>query len=511
MRGRSGGRCYSVPSDGGTECADCESASRSRRSFLQTIVVGSSSFGRSAQPAGARGYVRFPAKDLSNTYVFMRAGESLLEEDDTWSSNPLFLTNREAALSDMGQRQVVEACRYLKREGIDVTQGRYSLAASCADTADIVVEQLKLGRDRVVPEFTYLDGRGVGAWDFASLNKTQEAVWAMDVDEAGISGRGGRPPENDDGTPAETLGEQVTRLQNCISLLETLYTGDTILLIFPDGTGPALLSCCIGGIPLSRVHEFNYDSGEIRYDINYDSINALAAEPPSQDYLDIIQRGREELAELRRNPDALRNKKDLKFEEEQEKERLVLEARQLEDAKRNQEERIRQEQKRRDKREEEEKRKVEERQRSGGEDGGPVNPAVFAFAAIAGGAGVAMSGSGGDDESPVGVSTADNESTAEEMDISPVAVNGNSRQPEEDEVTRLGVSGVVNGMLTNGDMEDSSENMTATGGTAFNEEEYMADVQVEDAMESFEIEDYDEAWLGSITDILEETEVDANK
>lgn len=262
------------------------------------------------------------------------------------------------------------------------------------------------------------------------------------------------------------------------------------------------------------MHEFNYDSGEIRYDINYDSINALAAEPPSQDYLDIIQRGREELAELRRNPDALRNKKDLKFEEEQEKERLVLEARQLEDAKRNQEERIRQEQKRRDKREEEEKRKVEERQRSVGEDDGPVNPAVVAFAAIAGGAGVAMSGSGGDDESPVGVSTADNESTAEEMDISsdiPVAVNGNSRHPEEDEVTRLGVSGVVNGMSTNGDTEDSSENMTATGGTAFNEEEYMADVQVEDAMESFEIEDYDEAWLGSITDILEETEVDANK
>ena len=163
----------------------------------------------------------------------MRAGETLLEEDDIWSSNPLFLTNREAALSDLGARQVVEACRYLKKEGIQVTQGRYSLAAASADTADIVVDQLNLGRDRVVPEFTYLDGRGVGAWDFASLNKTLEAVWALDVDEAGISGRGGRPPENDDGTPAETLGEQVTRLQNCISLLETLYTGEALLPLLP--------------------------------------------------------------------------------------------------------------------------------------------------------------------------------------------------------------------------------------------------------------------------------------
>ena len=471
-------------------------------------------------------------KELSNTYVFMRTGESLLEEDDILSTNPLFLTNREAALSDLGQAQVVEACRYLKSEEIEITQGRYSLAASCADAADIVVDQLKLGRDRIVPEFTYLDGRGVGAWDFAAMNKTQEAVWALDVDEAGIAGRGGRPPENEDGTPAETLGEQVTRLQNCICLLETLYTGDTILLIFPDGTGPALLSCCIGGIPLSRVHEFNYDNGEIRYDVNYDSINALAAEPTPQYYLDIIQRGREELAELRENPDVLRNKKDLKFQDEQEKERLALEAVRLEDAKRNEEERIRKEQ---DRREMEAKRQLERKAvaESGGDDGGPVNPTtlgVVAFAAIAGGAGVAMSGSDGDGEQPLEESKGnftDNKSTAEETDIAvqgsdlasdiPAAVSGFPRQLGEDGVTRDEVAGGVNGMSTNGDTpqsdtsEGDSENMIATGsGTAFNGEDDMADVTDEDTMASFEIEDYDEAWLGAITDILD-TEVESDK
>lgn len=30
-------------------------------------------------------------------------------------------------------------------------------------------------------------------------------------------------------------------------VLESFYSGDTVLVIFPDGTGPALLSCLIGG------------------------------------------------------------------------------------------------------------------------------------------------------------------------------------------------------------------------------------------------------------------------
>ena len=41
-------------------------------------------------------------------------------------------------------------------------------------------------------------------------------------------------------------------------VLETQYSGDDILLIFPDGTSPALLSCMIAGIPYNRVHELEF-------------------------------------------------------------------------------------------------------------------------------------------------------------------------------------------------------------------------------------------------------------
>lgn len=138
------------------------SSETSRRSFLGAVVTGSTPlFG--SRTAAARGLVRFPCKDgLLNTYTFMRAGTSLLELDDVWSTNPLFLTNREAALSEVGEEEVRRACNLLKASGITPTVVRYSLAASCIDTANIVGEELKIGRDRLVPEFNYLDPRAIG-------------------------------------------------------------------------------------------------------------------------------------------------------------------------------------------------------------------------------------------------------------------------------------------------------------------------------------------------------------
>ena len=62
-----------------------------------------------------------------------------------------------------------------------------------------------------------MDPRAIGGWDFAALNATEEAVWALDADEAGTYGKGGKPPPNDDGTPAETLADAVVRLTNLVS------------------------------------------------------------------------------------------------------------------------------------------------------------------------------------------------------------------------------------------------------------------------------------------------------
>ena len=158
-----------------------------RRLFLRRSLHTLTLLGVQSGTANARGLARFPCKEpLLNTYHFMRAGTSLLEEENIWSTNPLFLTNREAALSELGDVQVRNACRFLKSQDITPTVVRYSLAAASVDSANIVGEELKVcrkiqffedvkcihcahdsvlsecyhywqvGRDRLVPEFNYM-------------------------------------------------------------------------------------------------------------------------------------------------------------------------------------------------------------------------------------------------------------------------------------------------------------------------------------------------------------------
>jgi len=145
-----------------------------------------------------------------------------------------------------------------------------------------------------------MDQRGIGRWDMLDLQSTQEAVLAMDVHEAGDQGLGGRPPSHDDGTPNETLANQVTRLRQLISLLETSLSGDDILLVFPDGTGPALLSALFAGIPLSRVHEIQFQPGEVRFNVNFETVRAAWPATPSDEYAAALSRGEQQLEGLRK-------------------------------------------------------------------------------------------------------------------------------------------------------------------------------------------------------------------
>ncbi len=84
-----------------------------------------------------------------------------------------------------------------------------------------------------------------------------------------------------------------------MSVLETQCSGDTILLVFVDGTSPALLMSLIAGIPLNRVHELNLGPGEIRYDITKERVLEMWHTQPSTMYMEKISRGHENLLRLR--------------------------------------------------------------------------------------------------------------------------------------------------------------------------------------------------------------------
>lgn len=142
----------------------------SRPAFLRRSLTGPASAAMAtvlaeASPplaplATARGLVVFPCKNgLQCTYHLMRAGESLMEEDGVLMTNPLFLTNRENALSSKGTAQVERSASILSALPADmaVSQVRYSLAANSLDTANLLGRELYIGRDRLVPEFNFME------------------------------------------------------------------------------------------------------------------------------------------------------------------------------------------------------------------------------------------------------------------------------------------------------------------------------------------------------------------
>jgi len=274
----------------------------SRRSLFISTTMAAGTLCNNPQPSNA-GLVQFPCNyKLMNTYHIMRAGESLLESEDILSTNPLFLTNRDDALSSKGVAQVEDACRDMMSRGINPSVLKYSLAAKCMDTADIIASQMQVGRNRLIPEYTFMDPRGVGLWDKQPISTIEEAIWAMDNDEAGKDGEGGKPPAHEDGTPNETLFNQAIRLRQLMSVLETQFSGDVIVLVFPDGATPSLLMCLMAGIPLNRVHEFEFKPGEVKYDVTYESILKIFPTEPSPEYNEAIIRGREILKKARADP-----------------------------------------------------------------------------------------------------------------------------------------------------------------------------------------------------------------
>ena len=450
------------------------------------------------QQADARGLVQFPCtQPLLNTYHFMRAGTSILElEQDIWSTNPLFLTNREDALSDpVGRDEVCASVQQLKSLERLPTVIKHSLAAASIDTANIVGQELKLGRDRIVPEYTFLDPRAIGRWDMLSKAETEPAVWAMDTDEAGVdgNGKGSRPPPNEDGTPHETLADQAVRLRQLFSALETQYSGDTILIIFSDGTGPALLSAMIAGIPYNRCHELEFKPGEVRLDVTPQSTMHLwkfkqehsrdVSNGASLSYDETIEQGRKTLKKLRStDSNSIVSIKD----QNEEKERIAIEKEY-------------QEQQRLDRLEEEqeEKQRMAERKKqlaqtsSSASEGSPAVLGALGAVAVGG----------------VGLAVAPRDQDDAEVAISDQLQRNDTRsRPSDDETTTLeGQPHVVTPQRVNGDSKTSLFPPASTKEEIEKERIAAAELAMQDYLDQ---DDGGEAWLQTLGEMMKEEDDD---
>ncbi|GIL85701.1 hypothetical protein Vretimale_13189 [Volvox reticuliferus] len=203
--------------------------------------------------------VRFPADQLNNRYFLVRAGESYNESVDEPLTNPVWKTSEKHGLSELGKQQVLLGLvPELERIGAcgdgcwlwpSITQNAYQ-------TAEVVAFQLGIGRSRIVPEYSFLDARGLGALETLRLGEAQQAVAAGDLLDADW-----RPPKGTDGTPHESSQDVMVRMRQALSITETQYFGEDVLFVSPDSDCLSVLQAAVLGVDLREHRRFSFRCG----------------------------------------------------------------------------------------------------------------------------------------------------------------------------------------------------------------------------------------------------------
>ncbi|KAL2935997.1 Fructose-2 6-bisphosphatase TIGAR B [Bienertia sinuspersici] len=169
--------------------------------------------------ADARGLFQMPPFRLNNRYFLVRAGESEYESLGVINTNPVAKTSVDSGLSDIGKKQTIRAALELKKMGAfdgncwiwpSITQRAYQ-------AAEIIASVNRVNHSNIVPEYSFLDARGLGAYEGKPLESVSE-VYASDGISPSI-----KPPPIDDGTPNESVDDVFVRVTQLMSILETQH------------------------------------------------------------------------------------------------------------------------------------------------------------------------------------------------------------------------------------------------------------------------------------------------
>ncbi|KAL2321850.1 hypothetical protein Fmac_026229 [Flemingia macrophylla] len=211
--------------------------------------------------ASAGGLFQMPPPRLVNRYFLVRAGESEFESMGIINTNPVAKTSVDSGLSERGKKQAIKAAFDLKEIGAcdkgcwiwpAITQRAYQ-------TAEIIASVNGVTRSYIVPEYSFLDARGLGAYEGKNLESVSE-VYASDGVSPNI-----KPPPIDVGTPNESVADVFVRVTQLMSILETQYSGDTVVIVSPDSDNLTVLQAGLIGLDLRRHRDLLFAPGEVRF------------------------------------------------------------------------------------------------------------------------------------------------------------------------------------------------------------------------------------------------------
>lgn len=157
-------------------------------------------------------------------------------------------------------QQAIHAADALRNEDIEYDAWIWSaIATNSMETAEVLAYELNIRRERVVPEFSFLDARGLGALDGRPQSEVQRLLADMDHKDVTM-----KPMPNDDGTPNDSASDVFVRVRQLLSKLETQYFGERIVIIAPDSEPLTVLQSALTGLDLSDHYTLHFAPGELR-------------------------------------------------------------------------------------------------------------------------------------------------------------------------------------------------------------------------------------------------------
>jgi broad specificity phosphatase PhoE len=117
---------------------------------------------------------------------------------------------------------------------------------SCSyQTGGLLADALGVGQSRLVPEYSFLDPRGLGSLDGQLLSEVEPVIRAGDQ-----SSSLWKPPRGFDGTPNESVQDVMVRVRQVLSITETQFDEEMIVFVAPDSSVLSILQAAVQGIDL---------------------------------------------------------------------------------------------------------------------------------------------------------------------------------------------------------------------------------------------------------------------
>ncbi|CAM8986039.1 unnamed protein product [Rhodiola kirilowii] len=128
---------------------------------------------------------------------------------------------------DRGGAKIINLSEVVMRLGIFV----WEIVRRAYQAAEIIAAVNGVSQSYIVPEYSFLDAHGLGAYEGKNLGAVSE-VYASDS----ISTRM-KPHPIDNGTPNESVADVFIRVTQLMSILETQYSESIVIIVSPDMKG----------------------------------------------------------------------------------------------------------------------------------------------------------------------------------------------------------------------------------------------------------------------------------